>query len=80
MDCLNRLDDKFCIISNLSNELSNEEEMSLFDNYIENLLHSNEKIIITDYLYQIVWNNKIDYYNTVTKHFVNYIKQKKNNN
>jgi len=50
--------DKFNIINKISND--NKNYSSIIKNYIENYFDSNINIYHPDYLYQIVWNNKID--------------------
>jgi hypothetical protein len=55
--------DKFNIITNYVNnnttdELSIIDELSLIDNFFENLMHSNERIIHSDLILQILWFRK----------------------
>ena len=50
--------DKFKVINSISDD--NKNYASIIKNYIENYFDSNINICHPDYLYQIVWNNKID--------------------
>ena len=75
--------DKFNIITNYVNnnttdELSIIDELSLIDNFFENLMHSNERIIHSDLILQILWFRKeIDSSEIILRHLENYLKEKK---
>lgn len=70
--------DKFGIIHNDVINLSNDKIGSIFDNYIENIFHSNEKTVLSDLLTQIIWFNKdFDPSNIIGKHLDNFLREKK---
>ena len=75
--------DKFDIIThyvnnNTTDELSIIDELSLIDNFFENLIHSNERIIHSDLILQILWFRKeIDSSEIILRHLENYLKEKK---
>ena len=75
--------DKFNIIThyvnnNTTDELSIIDELSLIDNFFENLIHSNERIIHSDLILQILWFRKeIDSSEIILRHLENYLKEKK---
>ena len=50
--------DKFNIIKNDVELINIEELTSLIDNYFENLLYSNERVIHSDLISQILWFRK----------------------
>lgn len=72
------LNDKFSIICNDVVNMSDIEIRELLDTYFENLLHSNEKIIHSDFLSQIFWFKKeFDFSTIMLKHLEHFLKQKK---
>jgi hypothetical protein len=71
--------DKFSIIENNVKDVDNSDLTSMIENYFENLLHSDEKVIHPDLISQILWFRKdVDYSNCLTKQLEQYLKQKKN--
>lgn len=73
-----QLSDKFKIIENPIENLTKDEVNSDIDNYIENLLLSDEKIIHADFISAISFFHKdIDYTKLINKHLENYLKQKR---
>jgi len=71
--------DKFRIIENNVIDVDNSDLTSMIENYFENLLHSDEKVIHPDLISQILWFRKdVDYSNCLTKQLEQYLKQKKN--
>jgi hypothetical protein len=73
-----QLSDKFKIIENPIENLTKDEVNSDIDNYIENLLLSDEKIIHADFISAISFFHKdIDYTKIINKHLENYLKQKR---
>lgn len=71
--------DKFRIIENNVKDVDNSDLTSMIENYFENLLHSDEKVIHPDLISQILWFRKdVDYSNCLTKQLEQYLKQKKN--
>ena len=70
--------DKFSIIENPSKDINSEELLSDINNYFENLLLFDKKIIHQDYITSISrFQNKIDYTKLLTTHLENYLKQKR---
>ena len=70
--------DKNNILDNYIKDINQEDLSSLIDNYFENVLHSDEKVIHPDFISQIIWfNNNFDYTQIIIKHIDNYLKQKK---
>jgi hypothetical protein len=71
--------DKFRIIENNVKDVDISDLTSMIENYFENLLHSDEKVIHPDLISQILWFRKdVDYSNCLTKQLEQYLKQKKN--
>ena len=69
--------DKFNILEN-NTILGDDKLLSIIDNYFENLLNTEEKVIHSDFIYQIFWFNKnLDFSNLVLKHLENFLKQRK---
>lgn len=69
--------DKFNILEN-NTTLGDDKLLSIIDNYFENLLNTEEKVIHSDFIYQIFWFNKnLDFSNLVLKHLENFLKQRK---
>jgi hypothetical protein len=72
------LADKFKIIENPIENLTKDELESEIDNYIENLLLSDEKIIHADFISAVSFFQKdINYTKIINKHLENYLKQKR---
>jgi hypothetical protein len=72
------LTDKFNIIENPIVNLTRDELESDIDNYIENLLLSDEKIIHADFISAVSFFQKdINYTKIINKHLENYLKQKR---
>jgi len=70
--------DKFNIIQNDVSHINLEELTSLIDNYFENLLYSNERVIHSDLISQILWFRKdFDSTQIILRHLENYLKEKK---
>jgi len=70
--------DKFNIIENPIKNVNSEELHSDINNYFENLLLNDEKIMHQDYIISIFrFQNKIDYVKILTTHIENYLKQKR---
>lgn len=70
--------DKFHIIENHIDNITDENLESLINNYFENIFHSDEKVIHSDLISQIFWFKKDFNYNKVLiNHLVNFLKQKK---
>jgi hypothetical protein len=70
--------DKFNIIKNDVEHITVEEISSLIDNYFENLLYSNERVIHSDLISQILWFRKdFDSSVIILRHLENYLKEKK---
>jgi len=75
---INILSDKFNIINDDVKDIPQSNLSSLLDNYFENLLYSNERIIHSDLLSQISWFRKdFDPSEIIIKHLENFLKQKK---
>jgi len=73
-----KIKDKFNIIQNSLVNITNEELSSLIENYFENLLYSNERIIHSDLILQIPWFIKdFDSSDIILRHLENYLKEKK---
>ena len=73
-----KIKDKFNIIQNSLVDITNEEVSSLIENYFENLLYSNERIIHSDLILQIPWFIKdFDSSHIILRHLENYLKEKK---
>ena len=62
--------DKFNVITNSFNKVEEINYDSIIKNYIENYFESEINIYHPDYLYQLVWNNKVDI-NKVTELYNN---------
>ncbi len=72
------LKDKFNIIKNDVDKITTDDLTSLIDNYYENLLYSNERVIHSDLISQIFWFRKdFDSSQIILKHLENYLKEKK---
>jgi len=70
--------DKFNIIQNNIIDITDDELTSLIDNYFENIMHSNEKVIHSDIISQILWFKKdFNYSQIILRHLENYLKEKK---
>jgi hypothetical protein len=70
--------DKFNIIENPIKDVNSDELLSDINNYFENLLLFDEKIMHQDYITSISrFQNKIDYTKILTTHLENYLKQKR---
>ena len=70
--------DKFNILEDNTKVLSNDNLLSMIDNYFENLLNTEEKVIHPDFIYQIFWFNKnLDCSSLLLKHLENFLKQRK---
>jgi len=70
--------DKFNIIQNNIIDITDDELISLIDNYFENIMHSNEKVIHSDIISQILWFKKdFNYSQIILRHLENYLKEKK---
>ena len=72
--------DKFNIIENPTQDLGKEDINPLIDNYLENLLFSDERIIHPDFFLSLSYfekNKDIEYTQMFSKHLENYLKQKK---
>ena len=70
--------DKFNIIQNNIIDITDDELTSLIDNYFENIMHSNEKVIHSDMISQILWfKQDFDYSQLILRHLENYLKEKK---
>jgi hypothetical protein len=70
--------DKFSIIENPTKDVNSEELHSDINNYFENLLLNDEKIMHQDYITSISrFKNEIDYTKILTMHLENYLKQKR---
>lgn len=68
--------DRFNIITNNVNNTI--DELSLIDNFFENLLHSNQRIMHSDLILQILWFRKdINSSEIILRHLENYLKEKK---
>jgi hypothetical protein len=73
-----KIKDKFNIIQNDIEFITNDELTSLIDNYFENIMYSNEKVIHSDLISQISWFRKdFDYSQIILRHLENYLKEKK---
>ena len=73
-----RIKDKFKIIQNNIIDITDDELTSLIDNYLENIMHSDEKVIHSDMISQILWFKKdFDYSQLILRHLENYLKEKK---
>ena len=73
-----KINDKFNIIQNDIEYITNEKLTSLIDNYFENIMYSNEKVIHSDLISQILWFRKdFDYSQIILRHLENYLKEKK---
>jgi hypothetical protein len=73
-----KIKDKFNIIQNSLVDITNEEVSALIENYFENLLYSNERIIHSDLILQIPWFIKnFDSSHIILRHLENYLKEKK---
>lgn len=70
--------DRNNIIENNLQDANSDELSSLLDNYLENLLHSDEKIFHSDLLNKIIESDKVkDIQAKIVKHLDNFLKQKK---
>jgi len=73
-----KIKDKFNIIQNNLVDITNEDLLSLIENYFENILYSNERIIHSDLILQISWFIKeFDVSLIILRHLENYLKEKK---
>ena len=73
-----KITDKFNIIQNDIEYITNDELTSLIDNYFENIIYSNGKVIHSDLISQILWFRKdFDYSQIILRHLENYLKEKK---
>lgn len=70
--------DKFNIIEN-PKDFNKEDIIPLVDNYLENLLFCDEKIIHQDFFLSLSYYNieKVGYIELISKHLENYLKQKR---
>lgn len=76
---MSHLVDKFHIIENQIENVSKDELVSLLNNYIENIFLSDEKVLISDLITQILYfKNDINFNNIMINHFTEFLKQKKN--
>lgn len=74
--------DKFMIIENHINPKDKKKIISKMENYFENVLKTDTKIFISDYINQIIWFEKIDLDNfsvNIEIHLKNYLIQHRNN-
>jgi len=74
------LHDKFNIIENPFGDLTKEDINPIIDNYLENLLFSDEKIIHPDFFNSLSYfekNKDIEYIKIFTNHLDRYLKQKR---
>jgi len=69
--------DRNNIMENHIKESNKEDLTSLLDNYFENLLQSDEKVIHSDLVTQIIMNNKERVSSLIIKNLDNFLKQKK---
>lgn len=72
--------DKFEIIENHLN-ITEQQAQSSIDNYIENLLNSDIRVFMTDYMNQTVWFKKIDtelLIHSIEQYFKTYLIQRRN--
>ena len=70
--------DRNNIIENNLQDANSDELSSLLDNYLENLLHSDEKIFHSDLLNKIIESDKVkDIQAKIVKQLDNFLKQKK---
>jgi hypothetical protein len=69
--------DRNNIMENHIKESNKEDLTSLLDNYFENLLQSDEKVIHSDLVTQIIENNKDRISGLIIKNLDNFLKQKK---
>ena len=69
--------DRNNIMENHIKESNKEDLTSLLDNYFENLLQSDEKVIHSDLVTQIIANNKERVSSLIIKNLDNFLKQKK---
>jgi len=70
--------DKFNIIENPIKDIYKQDIIPLIDNYLENLLVCDEKIIHPDFFLSLsFFKIDIDYNKLIIKHLENYLKQKK---
>jgi hypothetical protein len=73
--------DKFNVITNNFNKIEDINYDSIIKNYIENYFESEINIYHPDYLYQLVWNNKVninkitELYNNSTDEYLIHLKQ-----
>lgn len=73
-----KIKDKFNIIQNDIEYITNDELTCLIDNYFENIIYSNGKVIHSDLISQILWFRKdFDYSQIILRHLENYLKEKK---
>ena len=73
--------DKFKIIEN---HIQNEDKtkiISKIENYFENILISDNHVLVSDYLNQVVWFNyiKSDDFSSLNIHIKNYLIERRNN-
>lgn len=74
--------DKFRIIENHIKLEDNKIIINKIDNYLENFLISDMKVLISDYVNQVVWFEKINienYYVNIDSYLKNYLIQRRNN-
>lgn len=69
--------DRNNIMENHIKESNKEDLTSLLDNYFENILQSDEKVIHSDLVTQIIANNKDKVSGLIIKNLDNFLKQKK---
>lgn len=69
--------DRNNIMENHIKESNKEDLTSLLDNYFENILQSDEKVIHSDLVTQIIANNKDRVSSLIIKNLDNFLKQKK---
>lgn len=74
------LKDKFNIIENNVKNVNREDLSAMIDNYFENLLHSDEKLIHPELISQILnFRDDIDFSKNIKNQLENYLKEKKTN-
>jgi len=72
------LNDKFNVLENITKDISKDKLLSMVDNYFENLLNLDEKVLHPDFIHQIFWFNKdLDFGTLLLKHLENSLKQQR---
>lgn len=72
--------DKFSIIENHISNLDEENIKSKINNFLENYLHSNSVVLMSDFLYQFIWFNKnLNVKEIIQKQIKKFLIERRNN-